>query len=197
MKNTKLVLASKSPRRCELLKNLGVPFEISVSGADESKISKELSPQMYVQELAVLKSTSVAQNFKKGAYTIGADTVVVLNGEIIGKPRDREDAVRILTLLSGREHYVYTGFSVTDCSDGRTVSGYEVTEVHFKELTIEEINNYIDTEPPYDKAGAYGIQGKAGLFVDSIKGDFFNVVGLPLCSLNNLMKKEFNISLLG
>ena len=195
MENRKIVLASKSPRRAELLKNIKTEFEIRVSDADESKIPKDLHPKMYVQELAVLKSTSVAPLCSKNSLVIGADTVVVYNDEIIGKPKDREDAVRILSMLSGRTHCVYTGFSVTDAKSGHTVSGYEKTEVRFKNLTIDEIESYTDVEPPYDKAGAYGIQGRASLFAESIEGDFFNVVGLPLCALNNLLIKEFEFSL--
>ena len=195
MNKPKFVLASKSPRRCELLKNIGVEFEVCVSGADEDQIPKDLPPHLYVQELAVIKGTFVSDNFKKGAYVIAADTVVVHNGEIIGKPKDREDAKRILNALSNSTHFVYTGFSVTDAANAHTASGYEVTEVHFKELTDAEIEAYIDSGAPFDKAGAYGIQGVAGLFVDKINGDFFNVVGLPLCALNNLLIKEFNISL--
>lgn len=195
MKKQRFILASKSPRRSELLGNIDVEFEISVSNADEDIIPKTLAPQMYVQELAVLKGTAVASEYKKGCYVIAADTVVVFNGEIIGKPKDADDARRILTELSGNTHYVYTGYSVTDASNMHTASDYEMTEVHFKELTEKEIDEYIASGAPFDKAGGYGIQGRAGLFVDSIKGDFFNVVGLPLCGLNKLMIKEFNISL--
>lgn len=195
MSKPRFILASKSPRRSELLGNIDVDFEVSVSNADEDKIPKTLSPQLYVQELAVLKGTSVAAEYKKGCYVIAADTVVVYNGEIIGKPKDAGDAKHILTELSGNTHYVYTGYSVTDAANMHTASDYEMTEVYFKELTDEEIDDYIATGAPFDKAGGYGIQGRAGLFVDSIKGDFFNVVGLPLCGLNKLMKKEFNISL--
>ncbi len=191
----RFVLASKSPRRKELLENLDVKFEVSVSNADEDKIPKSLPPQLYVQELAVLKGTAVANDFKAGHYIIAADTVVVFEGDIIGKPKDKADAKRILSALSGKSHYVYTGFSVTDAANMHTASGYECSEVHFKELTDNEIDAYIATGAPMDKAGAYGIQGRAGLFVDEIKGDFFNIVGLPLCGLNNLMIKEFNISL--
>ncbi len=195
MSKPRFILASKSPRRSELLGNIDVDFEVSVSDADEDKIPKTLPPHLYVQELAVLKGTSVASGYKKGCYVIAADTVVVYNGEIIGKPADAEDAKRILSALSGNTHFVYTGFSVTDAANMHTVSGYEATEVHFKDLEDREIDDYINSGAPFDKAGAYGIQGRAGLFVDGIKGDFFNVVGLPVCALNKLMIKEFNISL--
>lgn len=195
MNKPRFILASKSPRRSELLGNIDVDFEVSVSDADEDKIPKTLPPHLYVQELAVLKGTSVAAEYKKGCYVIAADTVVVYNGEIIGKPADAEDAKRILSALSGNTHFVYTGFSVTDAANMHTVSGYEATEVHFKDLSDGEIDDYIASGAPFDKAGAYGIQGRAGLFVDTIRGDFFNVVGLPVCALNKLMIKEFNISL--
>lgn len=195
MKNPKFVLASKSPRRAELLKNLGVDFSVKVSGADESQIPKDLPPNIYVQELAVLKGTAVSEEFGGGSYVIAADTVVVFDGEIIGKPKDKADARRILKLLSNNTHKVYTGYSVTDAANVHTASGCEVTDVHFKELTDGEIDAYIATGEPLDKAGAYGIQGAGSLFADEIRGDFFNVVGLPLCALNKLMIKEFNISL--
>lgn len=195
MKNPKFVLASKSPRRAELLKNIGVDFSVKVSGADESQIPKDLPPNIYVQELAVLKGTAVSEEFGGGSYVIAADTVVVFDGEIIGKPKDKADARRILKLLSNNTHKVYTGYSVTDAANVHTASGCEVTDVHFKELTDGEIDAYIATGEPLDKAGAYGIQGTGSLFADEIRGDFFNVVGLPLCALNKLMIKEFNISL--
>lgn len=195
MKKSKFILASKSPRRCELLKDMGVKFDIAVSDINENQVPKDLPPQLYVQELALLKGTSIGSGCGKGHYVIAADTVVVYNGEIIGKPVDDADARRMLKMLSGNTHQVYTGFSVTDTTDGKTASGYEVTEVHFRELDDDEIESYIDSKAPFDKAGGYGIQGRAGLFVDGIDGDYFNVVGLPLCALNELMKKEFNISL--
>lgn len=195
MSKSKFVLASKSPRRCELLRNLDVDFEVMVSGADESVVPKDLPPQLYVQELAVLKGTSVSSSCGKNRYVIAADTVVVYNGEIIGKPKDSQDAERMLSMFSGATHQVYTGFSITDSSSGKTVSGYELTEVRFRNLSREEKDAYISSGAPFDKAGGYGIQGRAGLFVEGIDGDFFNVVGLPICALNELMKKEFNISL--
>lgn len=195
MNKVKFVLASKSPRRCELLKNIGVDFDVIVSDADESVVPKDLPPGLYVQELALLKGTSVSAVCSKNQYVIAADTVVVFDGEIIGKPKDSEDATRMLSKFSDATHQVYTGFSVTEVKSGKTVSGYEKTEVHFRNLSQEEINEYVSNENPYDKAGGYGIQGRAGIFVDRIDGDFFNVVGLPLCGLNELMKKEFNISL--
>lgn len=195
MNKPKFILASKSPRRAELLQNIGVDFKVEVSGADESRISKDLPPHIYVQELAVLKGTAVSEHFGKEHFVIAADTVVVFENEIIGKPQDADDAKRILKLLSDNTHRVYTGYSVTNAANVHTASGCEMTEVHFKELTDAEIDSYIASGEPFDKAGAYGIQGAGGLFADEIHGDFFNVVGLPLCALNKLMIKEFNISL--
>ncbi len=195
MKKPLFVLASKSPRRSELLKNLGVEFDIAVSDVDESKIPKDLPPKLYVQELALLKGTSIGAGCGAGKYVIAADTVVVFDGEIIGKPTDEADARRMLNMMSGATHEVYTGFSVTDSTTGMTVSGYEMTKVRFRQLSDAEIDDYIASGTPYDKAGGYGIQGRASLFVEGIDGDYFNVVGLPLNALNELMKKEFNISL--
>lgn len=195
MKKPLFVLASKSPRRSELLENLGVEFTIAVSDIDESKIPKDLPPKLYVQELAVLKGTAIGAGCGAGRFVIAADTVVVCDDEIIGKPTDEADARRMLKMMSGRVHEVYTGFSVTDSTSGMTASGYEVTKVRFRELSNEEIDGYIKSGAPFDKAGGYGIQGRASLFVEGIDGDYFNVVGLPLNALNELMKKEFNISL--
>ncbi len=189
----KFILASKSPRRKELLSNIGLKFDVLESDVDESVVSKELSPAIYVQELAMLKSSFVASKCGKGRYVIGADTVVELNGEILGKPKDYDDAFRMLKAMSGRAHRVYTGIAVSDSSDMKTVTAYSVTEVFFSELSDEEISNYITTYQPYDKAGAYGIQEYAGVFVEKIEGDFFNVVGLPVASLYGLLKKEFGV----
>lgn len=195
MKKPTFILASKSPRRSELLQNLGVEFDVAVSDIDESKIPRNLPPKLYVQELALLKGTSIGAGCGEGRLVIAADTVVVCDGEIIGKPADEAEARRMLQMMSGKAHEVYTGFSITDSTSGMTASGYEVTKVRFRKLSDEEIDAYIASGAPYDKAGGYGIQGRASLFVEGIDGDYFNVVGLPLNALNELMKKEFNISL--
>ena len=191
----KFVLASKSPRRKELLKSLGVEFEIIESSADESSISKSVPPKVYVQELAMLKSTSVASEIGGGHLVIGADTVVVADGKIIGKPKDFDEAFSMLSSFSGTSHKVYSGISVTDSSNGYTATDYSETEVFFNKLTDEEIKHYINTYKPFDKAGAYGIQEYASVFVEKINGDFFNVVGLPLSKLYKLLKKEFDVVL--
>ncbi len=189
------VLASKSPRRRELLKKIGVQAELMTANVDESTI-KDLPPENTVTELALLKATDVAKYFRGDTYVIGADTVVCVDGEILGKPKNIEDAKRMLRLLSGRSHEVYTGYCVVHCKSGVAISKYEKTEVFFKELSDREIDAYIKTREPMDKAGAYGIQEKGSLFIEKIDGDYFNVVGLPVCALAKLFHDEFEINLL-
>lgn len=187
------ILASKSPRRREILNNVGMFFEIVESSVDESAISKELPGHIYVQELAMLKSSDVASKYGKGHLVIGADTVVVSDGEIIGKPKNRDDAISMLKKFSGNVHKVISGISVTNTDDMTTVTDFCITDVYFSEISDEEISNYVDTYKPFDKAGAYGIQEYAGVFVEKIDGDFYNVVGLPLNKLYRLLKKEFGV----
>lgn len=190
------VLASKSPRRKELMSIISEDFKVVVSDADEDSIQKENTPaDIYVQQLALLKAAASAKKVLKDkkALIISADTIVVKNGEILGKPRDEDDAFRMLALLSGDVHEVYTGYCVMRISDGYTECGSERTEVEFKNLTKEDIEKYIATGEPMDKAGAYGIQGKGTLLVKGIKGDFFNVVGLPISALYDLIKTKFDI----
>lgn len=184
----KMILASASPRRRELLKQIGWDFEVCVSQVEET-ITKTI-PSEVVEELsaqkarAVFDSVPVARDESAGAVlVIGADTVVACDGEILGKPTDREDAVRMLGMLQGRSHYVYTG--VTLCcrlKDGKELlkSFHEETEVTFYPMTEEEIQGYVDTKDPMDKAGAYGIQGICARYISGIKGDYNNVVGLPV-----------------
>ncbi len=187
----KIVLASASPRRKELLENLGLKFSVAVSDADESVVPKELEPGLYVRELSLIKAVSVAKICPKNTFVIGADTVVVHNGQILGKPANREEAYSMLRSLSGGEHFVYTGISVVDTDSMHSVSEYEKTTVVMRELTDREINFYIDNFNVLDKAGAYGIQEYASSFVSGIHGDYFNVVGLPVCRLCTLVSKEF------
>ncbi len=189
----KFVLASKSPRRREILSNVGMDFEVLESEVDESGVPKELPPHIYVQELAMLKSTDVASKTSGKAIVIGADTVVVSDGRIIGKPSSFEEAYEMLSSFSGKSHSVVSGISVTDTEDMRTVTDYCITDVYFYEMTGDEISDYINTYKPYDKAGAYGIQEYAGVFVEKIDGDYYNVVGLPLSKLYQLLKKEFDV----
>lgn len=165
------------------------------ANVDESVI-KNLPPENTVTELALLKATDVAKYFCGDTYVIGADTVVCVDGEILGKPKNIDEAKRMLRKLSGRSHFVYTGYCVVHCKSGVAVSKYEKTEVFFKELSDKEIDAYVKTREPMDKAGAYGIQEKGSLFIEKINGDYFNVVGLPVCALAKLFKEEFEINLL-
>ena len=187
------VLASKSPRRKELLKNIGISAEIVPANVDESALST-LPPDKMVTQLALLKASDVARSFRADTYVIAADTVVVLDGKIFGKPHDIEDAKRMLTALSANTHNVYTGYCVIRCRDGAAVSKYEKTDVTFRALSEREIDAYIKTREPMDKAGAYGIQEKGSIFIEKINGDYFNVVGLPVCALSKLLRDEFEIN---
>ena len=191
MKKKTFILASQSPRRRQLLEQIGAQFEVICGSADEADVPKELSPDLYVRELAVLKANSVAGLTDKPALIIGADTVVVSNGKILGKPSDEQHAVQMLRELSGETHSVYTGIAIADTTDMKIASVYERTLVTFRELSDAEIIEYVRKYRPFDKAGAYGIQEYAGVFVSRIDGDYCNVVGLPLCRLYTLIKDEF------
>lgn len=171
----KIVLASKSPRRSEILKNAGIDFTVRVADADEI-IPDGTKPQDAVVFLAARKAMAVER--AEDELVLGADTVVVLDDKVLGKPKDREDAYNMLRSLSGRVHSVFTG--VCAIGNGISITFAEETKVEFLPLTDKEIFNYIDTNEPYDKAGAYGIQGLASKFVRGIEGDYFNVVGLPI-----------------
>ena len=189
----KIILASKSPRRQEILETMGVQFEIDVADVDES-VDESFSPIEAVCEISKRKAGKVAERHGKDEIIISADTVVVIDGKIIGKPRDTEDAFNILKNLSGRTHEVYTGFTV--CGNGKTKTDFEVTKVHFKKLYDDDIRRYIATGEPMDKAGAYGIQQKGNLFVEYIHGDYYNVVGFPISKICVTIKELFGINLL-
>lgn len=188
------VLASKSPRRKELLKNIGIDACIMPANIDEDLLTG-LPPERMVAELSMLKATDVARSFGKDTYVIGADTVVCVDGEIFGKPENDTEAKVMLKKLSGRSHEVYTGYCVVNCESGVSVAKCEKTMVYFRSLSDEEIDSYIKTREPMDKAGAYGIQQRGSKFVEKIEGDYFNVVGLPVCALVKLMKEEFDINM--
>lgn len=194
----KFILASASPRRKELLGAIGLDFAVIVSEADEDSVSKELEPSLYVQELAMLKAAATAKAVieYKDTIVLAADTIVTLDGKILGKPSDKEDAFDMLKALSGRTHEVYTGYCVMRIADGFSVCNAVKTEVTFKELTDEKINNYIATNEPMDKAGSYGIQGLGGLLIEKFNGDYQNVVGLPVSALADTLEKEFDIRIL-
>ena len=189
-----IVLASASPRRREILEQIGLRFTVAVSGAEET-ISPEMSPAMAVQSLSLLKAADVAKSQSAEALVIGADTVVVFENEILTKPKDWDEAKAMLRKLSGKAHSVLTGLTVFRRKDGKSVSVTEETRVYFKELSDREIESYVHTKEPMDKAGSYGIQGLGGLFVEKIDGDYYNVVGLPLARLGILLKEEFNLEL--
>lgn len=185
-----LVLASQSIRRQEILRHLGLELKIIVSDADEN-ITEKLSPEEFTERLSIRKAEAVLPLCDKNDMVIAGDTVVALGDEIFGKPTDREDAFRMLSALSGTTHKVVSGIAV--CYGGKTAVSHEVTEVTFRPLSEAEINAYIDTGEPFDKAGSYGLQDKASVFVEKINGDYFNVVGLPVFRMFRLIKEHFGI----
>lgn len=199
MKNTQLILASASPRRREILENLGLEFSVIESNADESSVKSEgILVSVYVEELALLKAADVLKRIasKREVLIISADTVVSIDDEILGKPKTEEDAFLMLKRLSGKTHKVFTGFCVMRASDAKSVCGFSETKVRFKDLTDDEINSYIKTKEPMDKAGAYGIQGLGALLVSEISGDYLNVVGLPVSSLSDVLNDEFEYNII-
>lgn len=188
----KWILASASPRRKELLSQIGLEFEIKVSDADEN-ISESLLPDELVKRLSKIKATAVREELSayfsdEETAIIGADTVVYLNGEILGKPKDEEDAFRMLRALSGVSHSVFTG--VTILLPGETITFANETKVTFDTLSDEEIRKYIASKEPVDKAGAYGIQGLGGAFVTSIEGEYANVVGFPIGEFSHILRER-------
>ena len=181
----KIVLASQSPRRKELLGRMGLEFVTQASKIDESAFDG-LEAWELVATLSREKAQWIARQLDGETLVIGADTVVVRDGAALGKPKDAEDAVAMLLSLSGRDHQVCTG--VTVCRGDRVLTQVEETQVTFRELTEAEVRQYVSTGEPMDKAGAYGIQGLGGLLVEGIRGDYSNVVGLPVCRLGQLVK---------
>ncbi len=181
---SRLILASASPRRQELLRGFGMPFDICPADADETCTLTD--PCAYAEELARRKGEAVAAALSRDekAVVISADTVVAVGGEILGKPRDRADAIRMIELLSGSTHRVITGIALT--VEGVTHSSHEVTEVTVDPIPRDEIERYVDSGDPMDKAGGYGIQGDFSRWVRGIRGCYFNVVGLPMNALNRL-----------
>ena len=187
----KLILASKSARRIEILTHLGLNPTVMVSDADET-VSEIMTPEKLTEELSLRKAGAVLPLVKENQLVIASDTVVSsLTGEIFGKPRDKDDAYRMLSSLSGTTHRVVSGIAL--CLNGKKAVSHDITYVKFKNLTEREILSYISTAEPYDKAGGYGIQDKASVFVEKIDGDFYNVVGLPVYKMFDLMKKEFDL----
>lgn len=181
----KIILASGSPRRSEILNSVGWSFEKSVADIDESELAGE-SPENYVQRLAKSKAEKVAENFPD-RFVLGADTTVVINNQIIGKPVDLNDARRMIEMLSGNWHEVLTG--VAFVRNGKSIVGLQSTKVKFDEMSRDEINFLVEKGEPLDKAGAYAVQAQAALFIEKIEGDYWNVVGLPINLVYNLFRK--------
>ena len=180
----KLILASQSPRRQELLKLFQIPFTVQVADIDET-MDPDQSAYDEVARVSRKKAEAVLRDAED--VVIAADTIVVCNGEILGKPKDAQDACRMLKLLSGRDHQVMTGLTVLRGNGGITCT--EVTDIHFRELSDREICRYVDTKEPMDKAGAYAIQGGAALFAEKMVGDYYNVMGLPVCRLGTILRE--------
>jgi len=189
-----IILASASERRAELLAKITNNFKIKTSEFEESDIPFSGSCGDYVMALARGKAMDICSSVKKPAAIIGCDTVVYFNGEVLGKPKDSEEAFKMLSALSGNTHEVYSGIAVINTETQEISTEYVCTEVKFSKLSEEEINNYIETGEPFDKAGAYGIQGAASLFVEQVKGCYYNVVGLPVNKLY-FMLREMGVNL--
>ena len=183
-----IILASQSPRRQELLKNIGVKFEIIKSDFCENISGIDDKPEKIAQQLAYGKAKDVSDKLDEGII-LGADTIVVFVGEIYGKPKDEEDAVRMLNNLSGKTHQVITGVALIDKKNDKTVVGHETTSVTFNKLTQDEIKAYIKSGDYIGKAGGYGIQNKGAILINKIEGCYFNVVGLPINKVYQMLKE--------
>ena len=180
-----IILASQSPRRKELLKQMGLAYRVVVAEIDEH-MERDLPPDKLVEAISAEKAAAVAAGEGPESVIIAADTVVALDGEVLGKPHSEAQAAEILGKLSGREHQVYTGFTVRQGE--RIVTDHQRSEVWFRSLSKQEIAAYIATGEPMDKAGAYGIQGLGSLLVEGIHGDYFNVMGLPVCAFGQALE---------
>ena len=193
----KIILASKSARRRDILSNLGIDFTVRVSDADES-FPNPPSPECFAETVSCRKALAVLEMLKgEGDFNpdetliIASDTVVECGGVILGKPKDKADAAAMMRLLSDKRHRVISGIAVS--YRGKTVSSHESTAVTFRALSEQDIEQYVSTDEPYDKAGGYGIQDKAAIFVSGIQGDYLNVVGLPVYRLFDVLKRVFGI----
>jgi len=191
--NRTIVLASSSPRRQELIRNLGLEALVIPSQVDE-EVDPGLAPERIVEELAFRKADSVARK-QTDAIVIGSDTIVVVDGNILGKPSDEADAFRMLQRLQGRTHEVFSGIACIDASTGRSLVRHCRTVVQMKPLDVHQIKRYIATGEPMDKAGSYAIQGIGATLVTGIEGDYFNVVGMPLHLLSDMLS-QFGVDIL-
>jgi septum formation protein len=196
-KDFQLILASASPRRSEILTSLGIDFRVLVSDADENSDATEAGARVEdisrAKCLAVVQSLGGIAGVGKEKMVLAADTLVVCDGEFMGKPKDEADAARMLNMLSGKEHFVVTGFAV--CYGGRIEVGHEKTLVRFAKMTHEDIQTYIARGEPFGKAGAYAIQGHGARYIEGIEGDYFNVVGLPAHRIFDFVRKTFGVEL--
>lgn len=183
----KIILASQSPRRRQLLEQMGITDFVICPAKGEEDMGAQLPPDRLSEALALTKAREVAAQAGPEDIMIAADTIVTLDHQVLGKPHSREEAVSMLETLSGRHHVVYTGLAVL--RGGETVSDHEATQVRFRTLSREEIAAYVATGEPMDKAGAYGIQGRGALLVEGIVGDYFNVMGLPVCKLGQILNR--------
>jgi septum formation protein len=188
-----IILASASPRRQELLRQVGCDFRVITSDVDED-LDRISSPAELAVSLAVAKALDVAKKTAADDVVIGADTIVVMDGQVYGKPVDEDDALRMLSELAGSQHQVITGIAVA--ADGKVWTDFAVTAVNFRDLTRLEIERYVASGEPQDKAGGYAIQGIGALLVESIEGCYANVVGLPLVTLDKLLRQARGVSLL-
>ena len=175
----KLILASASPRRKELLKLCNIPFDVKVADIEEV-LDQTLPLGMAIEEIASQKANAVFE-YNKEALVLGADTIVAIDNEVLGKPKDKDDARRMIKLLSGKTHKVITGVCFKSLDEEHVF--HTVSDVSFKEMNDKEIESYISTDEPYDKAGAYALQGVASIYINSIKGDYYTIVGLPINSV--------------
>ena len=186
-----MILASNSPRRKEILENFGFNLKVITKNIEEVSDEKDIIKR--IEDIARKKVLAVAEVYPN-EFVVGADTVVVVDDKILGKPKDKKDIYEMLHSLSGKSHKVITSFSFVNISKNISISDSEVSEVYFKNITDEEISWYIDTKEPFDKAGSYGIQGKGSYFVERIDGDFFAVMGFPIGKFVRTLVKN-NISL--
>lgn len=189
----KIILASASPRRKEILGITGLKFSVCVSEYEED-LSLKLNPRELARFLSRKKAETVARKYKD-TIIIAADTFIVFKNKLLGKPHVDREAEKMLKILNGRAHSVITGFTIIDTGSGKTLSRSVETKVYFKKLSLEEIRAYVRSKEPLDKAGAYAIQGLGAVFIEKIEGDYFNVVGLPLCALVECLR-EFGVNVL-
>ena len=188
-----IILASASPRRKEILQNTKLKFDIEKSDIEEVVLENE-SPEDMVVRLAYEKAFDVAKR-NTDRLVIGADTIVALDDEVLGKPKDQKEAYQMIKRLSNKTHKVITGISLINLKENKIIKDYVVSLVTFKDLSEDSIKDYINTNESLDKAGAYGIQGYGALLVKNIQGDYFNIVGLPISKLSDLLRDHFDINL--